>query len=151
VTDEAAVLLRISVFGLAAAAGYWFVSYEPLGTAGFLVLGAGPGFAGLYLIVHQPMPAEPLAGRLRRLAGVPAPEPRTRVELADDDLGVLPHPSIWPFALAVGATVALTGLVLGFWLLILGGYRRGGRGRLAVRGQPGATPRPPRADVPGQR
>jgi Cytochrome c oxidase subunit IV len=85
------------------------------------VLGAGPGFAGLYLIVHQPMPAESLAGRLRRLAGVPAPEPRTRVELADDDLGVLPHPSIRPFALAVGATVALTGLVLGFWLLILGG------------------------------
>jgi cytochrome c oxidase subunit IV len=119
-TEEAAVLLRISVFGLVAGIVYWSVSYEPLGTVGFLLLGAGPGFAGLYLLAHQPRPAEPARDRLRRLAGVPAPDPRTEAELAEEDLGVLPSPSIWPFALALGATLAATGLVFGFWPLILG-------------------------------
>ena len=41
-TDEAAVLLRISVFGFVAGVIYWSLSYEPLGTAGFLLLGADP-------------------------------------------------------------------------------------------------------------
>jgi Cytochrome c oxidase subunit IV len=120
-TDEAAVLLRISVFGLVAGVLYWLVSYEPLGTMGFLVLGGGPGFAGLYLATHQRRPAESLAARLRRLAGVPAPDPGDPAGLDGDDLGVLPAPSIWPFALALGATLALTGLVFGFWLLLGGG------------------------------
>jgi hypothetical protein len=55
-TDEAAVLLRISVFGLVAGVVYWLVGYEPLGTVGFLPPGAGPGFAGLYLLRHQVRP-----------------------------------------------------------------------------------------------
>jgi Cytochrome c oxidase subunit IV len=48
-------------------------------------------------------------------------DPRTRHELADQDLGILPAPSIWPFALALGLTLAATGLVFGFWPLLLGG------------------------------
>jgi NADH:ubiquinone reductase (H+-translocating) len=120
-TDEAAVLLRVSLFGFAAAVVYWSVSYEPLGTAGFLLLGAGPAFAGLYLLAHQPKRPEPLRNWLRRLAGVPPPDPVDRVELAADDLGILPYPSIFPFALGLGLTIALTGLVFGFWPLLLGG------------------------------
>ncbi len=52
-TDEAALLLRVSVFGLLAGAVYWLLSYEPLGTVVLLVLGAGPGFAGLFIVVHR--------------------------------------------------------------------------------------------------
>ena len=107
-TDEAAVLLRISVFGFVAGVIYWSLSYEPLGTAGFLLLGAGPGFAGLYLLATQDTPPESLWDRLRRLAGVAPP------------LGILPSPSIWPFALALGLTLAATGPVIGFWSLLLG-------------------------------
>ena len=62
-TDEAAVLLRISVFGFVAGVIYWSLSYEPLGTAGFLLLGAGPGFAGLYLLATQDTPPESLWDR----------------------------------------------------------------------------------------
>lgn len=119
-TDEAAVLLRISVFGFVAGVIYWSLSYEPLGTAGFLLLGAGPGFAGLYLLATQDTPPESLWDRLRRLAGVPRPDPRDPHDLAQEDLGILPSPSIWPFALALGLTLAATGPVIGFWSLLLG-------------------------------
>jgi hypothetical protein len=33
---------------------------------------------------------------------------------------VLPYPSVWPFVLGLGLTMALTGLVFGFWVLIVG-------------------------------
>ena len=69
----------------------------------------------------QPRPPEPLADRLRRLAGIPAPDPETPAELAEEELGILPAPSIWPFALALGLTVAATAVVFGFWPLLLGG------------------------------
>jgi hypothetical protein len=119
-TDEAAVLLRISLFGLLAGVIYWSVSYEPLGTVGFLLLGAGPGFAGLYLLASQPRPPDRLRGRLRRLAGIPGRDPDPPRRSAEDDLAILPVPSIWPFALALGLTFAATGLVFGFWPLLLG-------------------------------
>ena len=96
-------------------------SYEPLGTVGFLLLGAGPGFAGLYFVAVQSRPPEPAWDRVRRLAGIPAPDPERERDLTEDDLGTLPSPSIWPIALALGLTVAATGLVFGFWPLLLGG------------------------------
>jgi hypothetical protein len=136
-TDEAAVLLRVPLFGFAAAVVYWSISYEPLGTAGFLLLGAGPAFAGLYLLAHQPKRPEPLRNWLRRLAGVPPPDPVDQVELAADDLGILPYPSIFPFALGLGLTIALTGLVFGFWPLLLGGGLAG----LGAYGWPAAVNR----------
>jgi Cytochrome c oxidase subunit IV len=40
--------------------------------------------------------------------------------VAAEDLGILPKPSIWPFALPLGLTLAATGLVFGFWALLLG-------------------------------
>jgi Cytochrome c oxidase subunit IV len=111
VASAAATSSRVSVAS---------VSYEPLGTVGFLLLGAGPGFAGLYFVAVQSRPPEPAWDRVRRLAGIPAPDPE-RLDLTEDDLGTLPSPSIWPFALALGLTVAATGLVFGFWPLLLGG------------------------------
>jgi hypothetical protein len=50
-TDEAGILLRVSIFGFVAGIIYWFLSYEWLGTVALLLLGAGPGFAGLILIL----------------------------------------------------------------------------------------------------
>jgi hypothetical protein len=69
--------------------------------------------------MHQPGQAETLWGQVGRLAGVPAPDPDPPASHADD-LGVVVYSSIWPLTLALGVTVALTGLVVGFWLLILG-------------------------------
>ena len=38
-TDEAGILLRVSIFGFVAGVVYWFLSYEWLGTVALLLLG----------------------------------------------------------------------------------------------------------------
>jgi hypothetical protein len=120
-TDEAAVLLRIAVFGFLVAVVYWFISYEPLGTVGFLVLGAGPTFVGAYLVRHQqPWRLESSWDMLRRFAGLPPPDRAVEEEPTEEDIEVLPSLTIWPFVLALGLTTAITGLVYGLWPLIVG-------------------------------
>jgi hypothetical protein len=122
-TDDAALLLRVAVFGLVAGAVYWFVSYEAFGTVALLLLGAGAGFAALFAIRHRRREdgsAESRAEMLRRFAGLPKPDPPGPKALEDEDLAVLPLPSIWPFAASLGLTVALSGLIFGLWLVIVG-------------------------------
>jgi hypothetical protein len=123
-TDEAGILLRVSVFGFVAGIVYWFLSYEWLGTVALLLLGAGPGFAGLILVVEQRQRggvAQSRADALRRFAGFPPGDPPGPSDLEDRDLGVLPLPTIWPFAASLGVAILLTGLIYGLWLVVLGG------------------------------
>jgi hypothetical protein len=106
-TDEAGILLRVSIFGLVA----------------LLLLGAGPGFAGLILIQEQRQrggTGESRAVALRRLAGIPPADPPGPRNLEAEDLGVLPLPTIWPLAASLGVAVLFTGLIYGLWLVILG-------------------------------
>ena len=122
-TDEAGILLRVSIFGFVAAIIYWFLSYEWLGTVALLTLGAGPGFAALILIQEQRQrggTSESRADAMRRLAGIPPQDPPGPKELAAEDLGVLPLPTIWPLAAGLGVAVLFTGLIYGLWLVILG-------------------------------
>jgi Cytochrome c oxidase subunit IV len=122
-TDEAGVLLRVSIFGFVAGIVYWFLSYEWLGTVALLLLGAGPGFAGLILIQeqrHRGGTGESRAVAMRRLAGIPPQDPPGPKDLEAEDLGVLPLPTIWPLAAALGFTILFTGLIYGLWLVILG-------------------------------
>ena len=122
-TDEAGVLLRVSGFGLVAGIIYWFVSYEWLGTICLLLLGAGPGFAGLILVLEQRQrggTGESRADALRRLAGIPPRDPPGPEDLEAEDLGVLPLPTIWPLAASLGVAILFTGLIYGLWLVILG-------------------------------
>jgi Cytochrome c oxidase subunit IV len=122
-TDEAGILLRVSIFGFVAAVIYWFLSYEAFGTVALLLLGAGPGFAGLVLIQEQRQrggTGESRANALRRLAGIPPQDPAERKDLEAEDLGVLPLPTIWPLAASLGVAVLFTGLIYGLWLVILG-------------------------------
>jgi Cytochrome c oxidase subunit IV len=122
-TDEAGILLRVSIFGLVAAVVYWFLSYEAFGTVALLLLGAGPGFAGLILIQEQRQrggTGESRAIAMRRLAGIPPPDPPGPRDLQAEDLGVLPLPTIWPLAASLGVAVLFTGLIYGLWLVILG-------------------------------
>jgi len=123
-TDDAALLLRVSVFGLVAGVVYWFLSYEALGTVALLVLGAGPGFAALFIIRqrrHQGVGLESRMDMLRRFAGVPSgDEPPGPKSLEGEDLAVLPAGSLWPFTASLGLAIALSGLIFGLWLVILG-------------------------------
>lgn len=122
-SDDAALLLRVSVFGLVAGAVYWFLSYEALGTVALLLLGAGPGFAGLFIMRHRGAPGGgrgSLPETLRRFAGSPPADPPGPKSLESQDLAVLPLASIWPFASSLGVAVALSGAIFGLWLVILG-------------------------------
>jgi hypothetical protein len=123
-TDEAGILLRVSLFGFVSGVVYWFLSYEPLGTVALLLLGAGPGFAGLILVQehrHQGGARESRANAIRRFAGIPPRDPPGPSDLEDDDVGVLPLPSIWPLGASLGLAILLTGLIYGLWLVVLGG------------------------------
>src|SRR6266536_1241706 len=104
-SDDAALLLRVSVFGLVAGAVYWFLSYEPLGTVALLLLGVGPGFAGLFIMWHRRgedgRPSS-LPETLRVFAGLPEPDPPGPKSLESQDVAVLPLPSLWPFAASLG-------------------------------------------------
>ena len=122
-TDEAGILLRVSIFGFVAGIVYWFLSYEWLGTVALLVLGAGPGFAGLILVLEQRQrggTGESRAVAMRRLAGIPPQDPPGPSDLGAEDLGVLPLPTIWPLAASLGVAMLFTGLIYGLWLVILG-------------------------------
>jgi hypothetical protein len=122
-TDEAGILLRVPIFGFVAGIVYWFLSYEWLGTVALLLLGAGPGFAGLILVHEQRQrggTGESRAVALRRLAGIPPQDPPGPEDLGAEDLGVLPLPTIWPLAASLGVAMLLTGLIYGLWLVILG-------------------------------
>jgi Cytochrome c oxidase subunit IV len=122
-SDDAALLLRVSVFGLVAGAVYWFLSYEPLGTVALLLLGVGPGFAGLFIMWHrrgEDRRTGSLPETLRVFAGLPKEDPPGPRSLESQDVAVLPLPSIWPFAASLGLAVALSGFIFGLWLVILG-------------------------------
>jgi len=123
-TDEAAMMLRVSGFGFAAGIVYWFLSdFEALGTIALLLLGAGPGFVGLVLLLEQRArggTGESRADSMRRLAGLPPQDPPGPRDLAAEDLGVLPLPTVWPLAASLGVAILLTGLIYGLWLVILG-------------------------------
>jgi hypothetical protein len=121
-SDDAALLLRVSVFGLVAGTVYWFLSYEPLGTVALLLLGVGPGFAGLFIMWHRRAAdgGGSLPEVLRRFAGLPPPDPPGPRSLESEDVAVLPLPSIWPFAASFGLAVTGSGVIFGLWLVILG-------------------------------
>ena len=124
-SDEAALLLRVSIFGLVAGTVYWFLSYEALGTVTLLLLGAGPGFAGIYFILQHrrqvgPEGAQSLGEMGRRLLGAPPPDRPGPKTLEADQLAVIPLPSLWPFAGSLGIAIALSGLIFGLWLVLLG-------------------------------
>ena len=88
-----------------------------------LLLGAGPGFAGLVLFQEQRQrggTGESRASAMRRLAGSPPQDLPGPKDLEADDLGVLPLPTIWPLAASLGMAILLTGLIYGLWLVILG-------------------------------
>lgn len=88
---------------------YWVVSYEIAGTIMFGLWGVTLLFAAVFL------------GAAANRSAPAGDDPDLRPEeRAGELIGVFPRGSGWPAMLALGLTVALTGLVYGSWLLILG-------------------------------
>lgn len=119
-TDEAALMLRIGLFGVASALIYWLISYEWLGSIALLALGLGPGMAGLVMtVMNRGRSAGGGAEQVRRFFGMPR-EVRGEA-IPPEEVVVIPGPTIWPFVLSLGFAVGLTGLLFGLWLSLIGG------------------------------
>jgi hypothetical protein len=101
-TDDARVpwrvFLAVGAFIALLAVVYWFTAYEDAGTALLALAAVLALWCGAYLWLQQ-----------RPGAGQPA-----------GAATYLPHASVWPFAIGLGAATVLNGLVLGIWLIVPG-------------------------------
>ena len=102
------VFLAVGAFVLVLGAIYWGTAYEESGTVMLIVAGLLSLWIGAYLWLRArtPGPAEAADA-----AAAPGPE-----EVAP----YLPHASVWPFTIGLGAATIANGLVLGTWLIVPG-------------------------------
>ncbi len=116
---EARLFVVLSVFFLIVTPAYWFASDDPTGTTA-LTLTFGLCFLiGFYLVFTS-----------QRME--PRPEDREDAEIEDGagEYGFFSPHSWWPLACSSAAALIFLGLVVGWWLAIIGG----GFGVIAVIG-----------------
>jgi len=97
------IFAGIGTFVVAMAALYWFTSYEDAGSVLLILAAVLSLWFGTYLWLQQRRPAP---------AG----------EVAGDGTEALylPHASVWPLVIGVGAASIANGLVLGIWVIVPG-------------------------------
>lgn len=106
---ESRIMLFIGAAVALGAAVYAGLAYEDSGTT-LLALTAGMALLmGGYLALQARKRPDPSGGH--RPSG-------TTAEVVDQEY--LPHASIWPFGVGMGAIVAFNGLALGTWALLPG-------------------------------
>jgi cytochrome c oxidase subunit IV len=107
---EARIFFGVTAFFVVIGAIYWFTSYEDAGSV-MLVACAGLGIlTGVYL-----------AWQGRRVGLRPEDREDASVRDGAGPVGEFATASIWPVAVAGGATVMALGLVLGEAVFLLGG------------------------------
>jgi hypothetical protein len=108
-----------AVFFLLVAPAYWFLSYDPTGTAALIMTFLLTLLVTFYLGFH--------ASKME-----PRPEDRKEAEIADGagELGFFPPYSWWPLWCAATVAVMVLGVVFGWWLFIIGA----GLGSIALTG-----------------
>jgi uncharacterized membrane protein YfcA len=95
------VFLGVGAFVLVLGAIYWATAYEESGTVMLIVAAVLSLWIAAYLWLRTRSPDA---------------EPRPSEEAAH----YLPHASVWPFAIGLGAATVANGLVLGVWLIVPG-------------------------------
>ena len=109
-----------SAFFVLVAPAYWFISYDPSGTAALIMTALLTLLVTFYLGFHA-----------KNMA--PRPEDRKEGEIADGagELGFFPPYSWWPLWAAATMAVAVFGFALAAWWLFIIGL---GLGALALTG-----------------
>ena len=107
---EARVFQGIAVLALIVAVVYWFVSYEAAGTLLLTGFGVASGIIGLLLANAGSDWRVTTVGRASR-------DPERPLL---DERGRIPSPTLAPFAVGIGAAVALLSLVFGPAPLLVG-------------------------------
>jgi len=98
-----------AVFFALVAPAYWFLSYDPTGTAALVMTALLCLLTTFYLGFH--------AQKME-----PRPEDRKDAEIADGagELGFFPPYSWWPLWCAATVAIIVLGVVFGWWLVIIG-------------------------------
>ena len=100
----------LSVFYVIMTVIYWQVGGEEVGIAGMLLSACLAGMVGFYVWFTQ------------KRIGVTLPEDNLTAEIADGagELGFYSPHSWWPLPVAVSACVFALGLIIGWWLSLIG-------------------------------
>ena len=100
----------LSVFYVLMTVIYWQVGGEEVGIAGMLLSACLAGMVGFYVWFTQ------------KRIGVTLPEDNLTAEIADGagELGFYSPHSWWPLPVALSACVFALGLMIGWWLSLIG-------------------------------
>jgi hypothetical protein len=100
----------LSLFYFIVTIVYFQVGGEPLGITALLLSGALAGMVGFYVWFTQ------------RRIGVTLPEDNLTAEISDGagELGFYSPHSWWPLPVALSACVFALGLIIGWWLSLIG-------------------------------
>ena len=104
------LFVGLSVFYVLMTVIYWRVGGEEVGIAGMLLSACLAGMVGFYVWFTQ------------KRIGVTLPEDNLTAEIADGagELGFYSPHSWWPLPVAVSACVFALGLIIGWWLSLIG-------------------------------
>jgi hypothetical protein len=100
----------LSVFYVIVTIIYWKVGGEPVGVAGMLLAACLAGMVAFYVWFTQ------------KRIGVTLPEDNLTAEIADGagELGFYSPHSWWPLPVALSACTMGLGLIIGWWLVLIG-------------------------------
>jgi len=100
----------LSVFYIIMTVIYWLIGGEPVGVVGMMLSAGLAGMVGFYLWFTQ------------KRIGVILPEDSFTAEISDGagDLGFYSPHSWWPLPVALSACVMGLGLIIGWWLSLVG-------------------------------
>ena len=100
----------LSVFYFILTVAYWYVGGEEVGIAGLLLSGCLAGMVGFYVWFTQ------------KRIGVTLPEDNLNAEISDGagELGFYSPHSWWPLPVALAASTMGLGLIIGWWLTLIG-------------------------------
>ncbi|MEY5030246.1 MAG: hypothetical protein RLZZ334_193 [Actinomycetota bacterium] len=100
----------LSVFYVIMTVIYWQIGGEEVGIAGMLLSACLAGMVGFYVWFTQ------------KRIGVTLPEDNLTAEIADGagELGFYSPHSWWPLPVAMSACVFALGLIVGWWLSLIG-------------------------------
>jgi hypothetical protein len=106
---EAWILGSVAVFFGVVAPLYWFLSEDPTGTSALVMVTLLGALVAFYL------------GTVSRQID-PRPEDLKEAEIADGagELGFFPPYSWWPLYTALSLALIVVGVVVGWWLVIIG-------------------------------
>ena len=100
----------LAVFYVIMTAVYWYVGGEPVGIGGMLLAAGLAGMVGFYVWFTQ------------KRIGVILPEDSFTAEIADGagELGFYSPHSWWPLPVALSSCTMGLGLIIGWWLTLIG-------------------------------